>query len=488
MDMRRWVGILCVAGLTACANAAPAAGAPVWTASSVLSSPRERASEPAVAVSAGGRMLAAWVVVRGEAETREGQPEGVFTGYGRIEARLGTAARGWRGTQVLSSEGESPIAAVGANGTAAVAWCRSPKSDVRMLYVSIASPGRAFGPATLLRTGGRFPVNCPEALKVQPDGRVVLIWSQTLEYELTPIKSRVQFALLRAHGGRPVIGTVSADVPGEVNVDAAETEGGDVLVAFAVPTRLRQAQGVAQLHPGASRFTAPQAIEAAGNAIVRTESVSAGPGGAALAFTVGGEFADEYTDENAMAEQEPNGAFGPPVVIFRQPDLRSGDQFRPDGANVAFPAGGARVATWLNAFIGPPTSGPVELEGEVVGPEVVMAAVRPAGATGFQAPVRLSVGAGRSGTPVISSAGAGAVVLWAQDEPGCRQRIYSAVGAVGTASAQVLPVSGRYQPARGECAEGSGQLVLAGSSAGAIAGWVQNSTLHITTTVDGGSG
>jgi len=154
MDMRRWVGILCVAGLTACANAAPAPGAPVWTASSVLSSPRERASEPAVAVSAGGRMLAAWVVVRGEAETREGQPEGVFTGYGRIEARLGTAARGWRGAQVLSSDGESPIAAVGANGTAAVAWCRSPKSDVRMLYVSIASPGRAFGPATLLRTAG----------------------------------------------------------------------------------------------------------------------------------------------------------------------------------------------------------------------------------------------------------------------------------------------------------------------------------------------
>jgi hypothetical protein len=425
-------------------------------------------------------MLATWVAVRGEVEIREGQPQGVYAGYGGIEARLGSAAHGWRDAQVLSSNGESPIAGVGANGTAAVAWCRSLKPYGRLLYVSIAGPGRRFGPATLVSTHGRFAVSCPEALEVQPDGRVVLIWSQTLEYDLTLIKSRIQFALLRARGTRPVLGTISANVPGEGELHAAETEDGDVLVAFEVPTRLSDAQGVVQLEPGARRFTAPQAIELAGNATIRAESISAGPGGAALALTVRGEPAeDEYTDENTMAEQQPNGAFGPPTVIFRQPVLPLGDQFRPEDATVAFTAGGARVATWLNAFIGPPSE---LLEGEPIGPEVVVAAVRPAGATGFQAPVQLSVGSGRSGTPVIASVGAGTVVLWAQHEPGCRQRIYSAVGEVGTASARVLPLSGRYRAANGECSEGSGQIALAGSSAGAIAAWVQGSTLRITTT------
>jgi hypothetical protein len=81
-----------------------------------------------VAVSAGGRTLAAWVAVRGELETPTVSVVRVSTGYGTIEARLGTAAHGWRGVQVLGVNGASPMAAVGANGTAAVAWCPLTKS------------------------------------------------------------------------------------------------------------------------------------------------------------------------------------------------------------------------------------------------------------------------------------------------------------------------------------------------------------------------
>jgi hypothetical protein len=435
-----------------------------------------------VAISADGRTLAAWVAVRVERENYS-FPSCGGTSYGTVEVRLGAEARGWRGVQVLGADAEDPMAAVGANGTAAVAWC-SIEQGHASLYVSIATAGRSFGRARLVPTGGGFPVGAPGGLEVQPDGRVVLVWSKTLEYDLTPLKSRVEFALLRAHGGRPVIGTVSANVEGEVDLSAAETEEGDVLLALG-QDHAEGPQSVAQLQPGARRFATPQGIEAAENAIIRGAYVSAGPGGAALVFAVTGEPADDETDENAMAELQPNGAFGPPVVVFRQPLRRSGDQFRPDGASVAFPAGGARVATWLNAFIGPP-SGP--LEGEVIGPEVVVASVRHVGATSFQAPVQLSVGPGRSGAPLIASAGTGTVVLWAQHEPGCKQRVYSAVGAVGTPLAQVRPLSGRYRPAKGECAEGNGQLALAGSNAGAIAGWVQSSTLHITTTAGGGSG
>jgi hypothetical protein len=110
-----------------------------------------------------------------------------------------------------------------------------------------------------------------------------------------------------------------------------------------------------------------------------------------------------------------------------------------------------------------------------------MAAVRPAGAADFQAPVRLSVGGGRSGAPLIASAGTTTLVLWVQDEPRCHQRVYAGVGAVGTAFVQVRALSDRYVPAKGECSEGSGQLALAGSGGEAIAGWVQSSALHIAT-------
>jgi hypothetical protein len=323
-------------------------------------------------------------------------------------------------------------------------------------------------------TSGAFPIGHPEGLEVQPDGGVVLIWSQTLEYELTPLKSRIEFALLQRHGGRPVIGAVSISSPNETGVSVAETEAGDVLVDFPSPSG--SAQDVAQLHPNARAFAPPQAINPAGNTLMRTASVSAGLGGAALAFTA----SEGDTVENALAEQQPNGGFGSPVLITRQQLQPTGRQFEASGARAAFPAGGERVAVWLNVL---GVSNIFEVVGP--GPQVVMAAVRPAGVASFQAPVRLSVGPGRSGEPLIASAGTDAVVVWVQDEPGCKQRLYTAVGAVGTALAHVRALSGRYMPAKGECGTGSGQLALAGSGRYAIGGWIENSRLHITT-IEGG--
>jgi hypothetical protein len=116
-------------------------GAPALMPSSVISTAGARASEPAVAVSADGRRLAAWVAVRGELEIGQTPAGGVFIGYGKVEARLGAPARRWGGVQVLGADGESPMAAVGTNGTAAVAWCRLIKAGVRSLYVSIATRG-----------------------------------------------------------------------------------------------------------------------------------------------------------------------------------------------------------------------------------------------------------------------------------------------------------------------------------------------------------
>jgi hypothetical protein len=427
-------------------------------------------------------MLATWVAAGGEVQIAEGPGGGTYTGYGRIEARLGSAPHGWRGAQALASDGESPIAAVGANGTAAVAWCRRPENYIRLLYVSIAPPGRRFGPATRLGTSGHYPASCPQAVEVQPDGRVVVIWSQTLEYSLTPIRSRIQFALLSPDGGRPVIGTVSSNVPGEVDPTSAETGDGDVLLALG-SDGAEGTQGVARLQPGAGRFSSPQAIQAAGDAIIRGARISSGPDGAALVFSLDPEEADGEAYEDAMVEQDPDGAFGPTVAIVRQPKLNTGDQFRPEGVSVAFPVGGARVAAGLNVFVGP-SRGPVD-ERKVIGPAVVVVAVRPSGTASFQAPVQVSAGAGRSGLPLSASAGTGAVVIWAQAERGCKQRVYSTLVTAGAPLAPGRPLSGSYRSTKDECAEGSGQLALAGSSGDAIAAWIQNSSLHVATTAAG---
>jgi hypothetical protein len=486
MGMRGWVGVISVAVLTVFAGAAPALGTSALLPTGVISG--ARASEPAVAVSADGRTLAAWVAVRGEVEISQGPPDNflVNVGHGRIEARLGSTAHRWGRTETLGTDGEVPIAAVGSNGTAAVAWCTRTKPGVPLSYVRIASPGRRFGPARLLSARGTRSkyVSCPDALEVQPDGRVVLVRLEEVENSYQPPLYRIQFALLRARGGRPLIGTISREIA-NIPITAAETEAGDVLLGFEGSVGGHQGEDLAQLRPGARHFDTPQGIRAAGETYVPTDaaSVSAGPGGAALAFEAGFDLPSatgEELDELDVAEQQPNGAFSAPVAVFRRQLLPKGEQFQSSGPRVALPAGGAQVATWLSTF------GPVSLEehGPIVA-QVVMAAVRPAGAKSFQAPVQLSVGPGRSGEPLIAAVGAATVVLWAQHEASCKQRVYASLAGVGTSSAQVLPLSGRYRPAKGECAKGNGQLVLAGSSAGAIAGWVQNSSLHITT-IEGG--
>jgi hypothetical protein len=484
MGMRRCVGVLSVAVITAFVAAAPAPGESVLMRSSVISTAGARASEPAVAASADGRTLAAWVAVRGEVEISQGPPESflVNVGHGRIEARLGSTAHRWGRTQMLGTDGEAPIAAVGSNGTAAVAWCTRTKSGVQLSYVSIASPGRRFGPARLLSARGTRSkyVSCPDALEVQPDGRVVLVRLEGVENTYQPPLYRIQFALLRARGGRPLIGTISTEIA-NIPVTAAETEDGDVLLGL----EGSPGEDLAQLRPDAQRFTAPQDIEPPGEtyAVTNSASASAGPGGAALAFEAGFDLPSatgEELDELDVAEQQPNGAFSAPVAVFRRQLLPKGEQFHSSGPRVALPSGGAQVATWLSTF------GPVSLnEHGAIGAQVVMAAVRPAGAKSFQAPVRLSVGPDRSGEPLIASAGTDTVALWVQDEPGCKQRVYTAVGAVGTALAQVRALSGRYVPAKGECATGKGQLALAGSGRYAIAGSIENSRLHITT-IEGG--
>ncbi len=472
MGMRRWLGALSL--LAAFAGAAPALGAPALTPSRVISPARATVIEPSLAVSADGRTLAAWVAVRSEREARE-FPSCGNSGYGPIDARLGAVAGGWGGVQALGADGEHPIAAVGANGTAALAWCSIERGHPS-LYVSIAGPGRPFGRARLVPTGGEFPVGHPEGLEVQPDGRVVLIWSKTLEYELTPLKTRVEYALLSPRGGRPVTGAIAASSPG--GAGTAETEAGDVLVTYGPASGEYKSQEVAQLTPAARAFAPSQAIKPRPGASIRAAAVSAGPGGAALVLNASEQ---QSTEEDGMSEQLPNGSFGPAAPTIPPPSQSPGEHFTDEyeGPEIAFPAGGERVAVWDSFVRRPAPTGPLE-EGALVS-VTLLAAVSPAGAGAFQAPVQLSVGQGLPLEFAVTAAGTATLALWTQDEHSCRQRVYAAIGALGTASVRVRALSYSYKLAKGECIEG-GQLVLAGSGPYAIAGWMQGDALHVTTT------
>jgi hypothetical protein len=110
-----------------------------------------------------------------------------------------------------------------------------------------------------------------------------------------------------------------------------------------------------------------------------------------------------------------------------------------------------------------------------------MVAVRPAGASAFEYPTRLSSAAGIAGEPQIAAAGAATLVLWTQNADRCKQRVLAAVRPAGGAFSTALAVSSDYRAEQSECSFGAGQLALAGSDHAAIAGWVQNSALHIAT-------
>jgi hypothetical protein len=163
-------------GVAALLGAVPVHAEPAhWLGPDRAISPSgEHPEQPAVAVGSNGRTLVAW--------DSERTPTGV--GPGKIEARLGHVDRSWARPQTLSPNGEGPVAAVGANGTAAVAWSTKSHSHRETQYVSVATPGHRFGKARAVWTGiqieGRSKTSFISGLEVQPSGRVILVWSYPL--------------------------------------------------------------------------------------------------------------------------------------------------------------------------------------------------------------------------------------------------------------------------------------------------------------------
>ncbi len=421
------------------------------------------AEQPQVAVSASGRTLAVWNLQGARFDLLEG----------RIDARLGRGSGSWGSAQTLGG-GAYPLAAVGSDGVAAVAWAAEGFHGSRTLFVSVAKAAYGFGPSIRVVSG--IGISEPAGLEVQPSGRVVLVWSRAIPVSShAASESGIDFALLAPSGTRHT-GSIGI-AHGSPSV--TETATGAVLVASQTVPQLpvdgqaavsAQAQ-VSMLAPGASRFGSSETIFAvSGDPYAEADGIGAfeGSGGAAIAFSA------EATQPNELdlAPLGPGGVFGSPLAATAI-NVSSGTVGYV-GPVAALPADGAQVVAWTLQQLNNPTDQAV-IAGRV------MAAVRPAGATSFEVPTTLSTGKTIPSGPLAGSAGGATVVLWTQSA-GCRQRVYYALRPAGGAFASASALSPTFTIQSVLCGHGAQtQLALSGAGNHLIAGWLQGDTLNAAT-------
>jgi hypothetical protein len=424
------------------------------------------AEQPQVAVGAAGRTLAVW--------NRQGAKFDLPKGS--IEARLGRTGGAWGANTTLAGSGSAPVAAVGADSVAAVAWATEGAKDTTTIYVSIAKAGHNFGAKHVVASGVGVgaPLGAPSGIEVQPDGRVVVIWTRAIK---TPpqdsSEASVDYTIV-AQGGGQARGQLGTSTPLPASV--TETDGGTVLVAsravatFGSSPVNGQAE-VATLAPGASAFSGEQTIDAvAGNDYAEADGIGAfaGAGGAGIAFSA------EGIQPNALelAPLQPSGSFGaafPAVGI----DIASG-LVGYAGPAAALPGDGAQIVSYALQQLNNPTA-------EAVVSAQIMAAVRPAGAAAFAAPTQLSSGAGIPSAPVTASAGGSTVVLWGQSS-GCRQRVYAALRPAGGSFGAATVVAPAFTTQHVLCGYANNtQLSISGSGTRLIAGWLDGSKLDVAT-------
>jgi hypothetical protein len=416
------------------------------------------AEQPQVAVGAGGRTLAVW----------NDQPlrhRDYNLPKGHIDARLGSAGATFGPTETLTTSGTSPLAAVGSDSVAAVAWGTERANRAATIYVSIARPGHDFGRARALASGVGVggSLGEPSGVEVQPDGRVVVIWARGVRSP-PPFSAHagLDYALIEPDGTEQH-GSIGA-VIGPASV--AQASDGTVLVAAsAYPTDAAEA---ATLVAGGSAFAGPQTIPAPAGGVgaAGQPGAFAGDGGAAVAFEV---------DENqpslllGLSLLGPSETFGP-EVLATGPAL-SGDSDGVEGPVAALPGDGAQV----EAYTVEQTNDPAE--GEIVAAQVI-AAVRPGGAASFGAPVQLSSGAGIPSGPLSASAGATTAIIWGQPA-GCREQVYSAVRPAGGAFGPATRLGPRFEVQGVLCGHGGGgQLSIAGAGRYVLAAWLQSDQLR----------
>lgn len=473
--MKRLLWEIVVAALLGL-GAAPALATSALSSVGEISPANIRVTDPVLAVSGDGRMAAAWDVVDDTIRNE------FVSGHSHIQARLGRAGRGWGPVATLAKFGSEPDAAVGNDGTVALAW-RSEEIGRAPLQLSIAAPGRPFGRSVAVTRGRSYDVF--DGVEVLPDDRVVVVWSRALESEAVTnrrLRSEIEYAVFTPGGRRQRSGVVAETNEGEEEpelVTVAQTSTGSLLVAFPPLSRASSTEQLAVLPAGASTFAPLQTIRAldGGKYELDRARVSAGPGGVGLTMTLG--TGDGLGVENRLVEAPEGGMFGSGVPIDRSSGGPGeiGHAFGASLPKVAFAADGTRVAAWTNSSWAAYHEGTGRLE-----ERMVMLTTRPPGASAFTAPVALSISPGFAGEPLVASAGSATVVVWPESDtqlggaPSCPQHIEAVVRAENGSLSPARLLSSR--DGRSVC---DAQLVAAGSSRYAIVGWLQRGALRVAT-------
>lgn len=433
-----------------------------------------RVHAPTVAVAGNGRIAVAWAT----------PGPSLDFGHAKIEARLARIGRRWNRTQTLSGNGGWPVSAIGRDGTAAVAWVsRGPGSRVSLgaptIELSVAKEGHAFGRPMRIASGPGLTE--PVYVQVGAGGQVVLVWSRELPL-LPPVVGAVrrEIEYARAAPGQSRIVDGRIGISNYEGPSVAQAGDGTALVTF---TEVGGAnRWIASLPAGTTSFAAaPLMIPTTSGHSFLDAAPFGGPGGAAVAFRVFGHPPPVIA---YVAGRGSNGFFEQPVAVAEGPgeaseaqavDRTIGRGIANEGLRLALPAGAAEVAAWQRSE---------ELLGDQAGVPLwthVMASVRAPGAATFGQPVRLSRGGGHLSQSQTAVAGGSAVVVWAQDDRPCTQRIYAAVRPSGGGFSAPAPLTRGYNPGQSECSFGDGQLAVAGSDRYAVAGWVENWSLHLAT-------
>jgi hypothetical protein len=473
--MRRAVASIGVAALL---GAVPAHAEPArWLGPDRVVSPSgEHPEQPAVAVGSEGRTLVAWNSER----VRMG------IGPGKIEARLGHVGRSWARPQTLSPDGEGPVAAVGANGTAAVAWSTKSRGHHETQYVSVAAPGHGFGKAravwTAIQIEGRSNAAVISGLEVQPSGRVVVVWSYPLpESPEKAVRNAIDYGLLEPGSMTWHTGTIG--VSGSDIGNVAQGETGVVSVAFgavlnAYPPAINTQALLATLPVEGSSFSAPQLIYAVpGEIYGEAENITAlaGPGGEGVMFNAIGGIRGEPNVFETI--EQPAGATSASRVAATglpwEEELPKSRLLRPS-VSVALPADGSQVGVWSYQELSREQGGHILASG-------VAAVIKPANADAFTLPVQISRGRGIPDSLLVGAAGSATIALWIQSV-GCKERLVYAVRPSGGIFSAPSTLVNSLNSASPYCTSRSpGGLVLSDAGNYAIVGSLWGSAVHVTT-------
>ncbi len=390
--------------LLACAMfvlaAAPAAAAPAWLAPGELSQPGRDASNPVVAMDAGGNTVAAW-----ERQSTSGPSHIV-----QVSTRVTGAS--FSAPTTLSEAATRPEVAITPGGEAVIAWWHfANPPGVSVLELATRSPGGSFSAPVEITSLPAGVIPGEAQLAISPGGDVLLAWaSRDPESVVDPSANFIEASVRPAGGAfsapqvispQPVVEKQSAFLGGAAIDDAGEatvtwdyeSKENDVIEAASAPPGSPFSPAV-QLTPG----LAPEE-----DAIVPDVGVDTGGD-----LTVVWQLATATTDTVEAATRD-GGGFSTPVALSEPGQLAFAPQ-------IAAAPGGAATVVW-------------ELSSA---PNIILQGVtRPDPGSPFSAPIDISAEEGQASAPNLAANANGETLLTWSGSDGSEQVVLASIRRPG---------------------------------------------------------